>query len=329
MTDQIDPRRLFDVLPTPFLVLDRRLQIVGMNEAYLKTTQRGREELLGRYVFEAFPEAPDRIALFRDAFERALAGMANVLAKTAFSIPRPAEEGGGYRRAVWTCTHTPIHDDRGLVVGLVQQALDVTGRVEVEQRHRVMSAELDHRVKNMLAVVQSVGRLTARGATSVEQFLATFNARLGAMGRAHELLADNLWDGASLAELIERELSLYRQDGANPLTVDGPEVILPPAAAQTLSMCFHELATNAAKYGALSRPGGRLTVTWRGEAEEGDDRYVIEWRESGVGAVAAPARRGFGSAIIDEMTPSQLGGKVERRFEPDGLVCFIQVPRRR
>jgi len=325
MTEQIDPRRVFDVLPTPYLVLDRQLQIVGMNEAYLKITQRDREELLGRYVFEAFPEAPDRLALFREAFERALAGVANVLAKTAFSIPRPAAEGGGYRRAVWTCTHTPVHDDRGLVIGLVQQALDVTGRVEVEQRNRVISAELDHRVKNMLAVVQSVGRMTARGATSVDQFLATFNARLGAMGRAHELLANSRWDGASLGELIERELSLYRHDGANPLTVDGPDVKLPPAAAQTLSMCIHELATNAAKYGALSHPDGRLSVTWRREDGGG---CVIEWRESGIGGVAAPARRGFGSAIIDEMTPSQLGGTVERRFEPDGLACFIQVPRR-
>ncbi len=261
----MDFRRLFLALPTPFMVLDRDLRFADMNPNYLQVTGRTRDELLGRPVFEAFPETPEREAIFRDAFERALAGEENILDRAPFSI---AAEGGGTREVVWRCVQTPLRDETGAVTHVIQHAVDITAEYEADRRTEIITRELDHRVKNLLAVISSIGRQTAKTATTIDGFLNSFTARLEAIARTHSLLAGGQWQGTSLASLIEMELAAYgASDGSAALTVSGPPVFLPPREAQALSMALHELATNAAKHGALSHPDGRLSVTW----ERGQD----------------------------------------------------------
>ena len=160
----IDFERMFYSLPTPYLVLDRQLNILDMNDQYLAVTQRSREDLLGRYVFDAFPEGPDRLAMFRDAFQRAVNGEANAIVKSPFSIPRPAAEGGGMREVWWTCHHLPVYGSDGVLCGMLQKAVDVTAEVLAERMRDIISLEFDHRVKNLLATVSTIARRTAKAA---------------------------------------------------------------------------------------------------------------------------------------------------------------------
>lgn len=319
----IDFRVLFGTLPTPFMILDRELCFVEMNEAYLAVTSRSREELIGKYVFDAFPETADRLALFKDAFERALAGKENVLRETMFRIPRPQSEGGGLKEIYWDCAHAPVRDTSGRIRWMVQHARDITTEVEARRLNEVMAAELDHRVKNMLTIVASVGRRTAQQAETIEEFLTTFNARLGAMARTHSLLAKSNWTGTTVQALIDDELAPYRDEADHEIVISGPPIRLGLKDAQALSMAFHELTTNAAKYGALGKANGRLLVSWRWTDDDGS--YVIEWREEGLAGVSPPKREGFGSVILTNVMPVQLGASVSRDFRDTGLVLEIVV----
>lgn len=317
-----DYQSLFRALPTPFMVLDKNLRFVEMNDAYLAVTRRSRDELLGRYVFEAFPETGERLTTFKAAFEQAIAGTPNTLVNQPFSIPRPSHEGGGFREVYWNCSHMPLFGDGGQVVGMVQHANDVTKEFEAAKLNRVMAAELDHRVRNMLAVVATIARQTGRRSTTIEQFLRSFEDRVSAMARTQALLASENWGGATLRALLDSELEPFKEHGWHNIVLSGPDLRLTLSESQTLSIAFHELATNAAKYGAFSVDHGALSVTWLLTGTRG---YTIEWRESGLEGIAASDSRGFGSTIIDTVTPTQLGGEVRREITPTGLVCTIAV----
>jgi PAS domain S-box-containing protein len=323
----IDFRLLFATLPTPFMILDHELKFVEMNDAYLAVTSRTRDDLIGEYVFDAFPETPERQALFKSAFERALSGEANMLRESVFRIPRPDSEGGGFKEIYWDCAHSPVRDTSGEIWWVVQQARDITSEVEARRLNEVMAAELDHRVKNMLTIVASVGRRTAQQAGSIEEFLTTFNARLSAMARTHSLLAKTNWRGTTVEALIDDELTPYRDVGDHEIVTSGPTIFLSFKDAQVLSMAFHELATNAAKYGALGKAKGRLLITWR--FTDGDGSYSIEWREEGLSGVSAPAKEGFGSVIVTNVMAVQLGAIVSRDFKDTGLVLEIAVSKSR
>ncbi len=313
----MDFQRLFSALPTPFMVLDRNLRFVDMNPEYLRVTEREREELIGQYVFDAFPERPDREALFKDAFQRALAGEQNALEREPFSIP---DENGVMREVVWRCVHAPVQDDSGTVTHMVQHAVDVTAEHQAQRRNEIVARELDHRVKNLLTVIGSIGRLTAKGSRSIDDFIVAFNARLEAIARTHSVLANAHWEGAELRGLVEQELAAF---SAGSIRFGGPRVVLKPRDAQSLSMALHELATNAAKHGALSRPEGKLSVEWELTADGG---FTLVWRESGLTGVTEPSREGFGTMIIDKVTPHELSGEAERTFPQSGMVWTLRVP---
>jgi PAS domain S-box-containing protein len=195
---------------------------------------------------------------------------------------------------------------------------DITLRKEVEARQKILMREVDHRAKNALAVVQSVVRLTR--AEDPAAYARAVEARVSALARAHTLLAEQGWTGTDLRALVAAELAPY---GATAFSLVGPTVPIAHTAAQPIGMALHELATNAAKHGALSRPGGTVTLRWC--LEGGGLR--LRWEESGGPPVAGPpTRRGFGSRLIEATVVTQLGGVVERRWEPGGLVCEIAVP---
>jgi two-component sensor histidine kinase len=216
------------------------------------------------------------------------------------------------------------YDGDGRPTRLVGVHIDVTERKRAEDQQRRLVAELDHRVKNVLATVQAVASQTMRASSSMEHFVAALDGRIRSMGSTHELLSHRRWAGIPLAELVQRELAPYTT-GSN-TEIGGPEVMLSAETAQTMGMVLHELVTNAAKYGALSVPLGRASIRWRlplnGSAS---DRLIVTWRETG-GPVVVPSRSGYGMDVVRGAIPHELGGTVDHVLAPEGARCQIEIP---
>ncbi len=201
---------------------------------------------------------------------------------------------------------------------------DITGRRKAEERERLLAREVDHRAKNLLAVAQSVVRLSQ--ANSVAELKKTISGRVQALGRAHSLLAASRWEGADFKTLLCEELAPFKGDDGYRIKVFGPAALLRPTAAQVLGMVFHELATNAAKYGSLSVSAGELRVDWSIAGEAGQANLMFRWEERGGPPVVEPDRLGFGSTVIKASVESQLQGQVELHWLPGGLVCELSIP---
>lgn len=201
---------------------------------------------------------------------------------------------------------------------------DITGRKRAEDCQRLLADELDHRVKNTLAIMQSIATQTARFTPDPQQFHQAFSARLVSMSRIHDILTKGSWTGADLHDLVETILAPYRGQEVSAPDIGGPAVLLPPNTAVAISLVLHELATNAAKYGALSQPSGRVHVTWK-QSHGSPQLLTLEWRESGGPPVGKPARQGFGTRLI-EMMASQLAGKISLSHKRQGVVCRMEIP---
>jgi two-component sensor histidine kinase len=213
-----------------------------------------------------------------------------------------------------------------LAATLEQRVCERTAEIQAgESRLRFLAREVDHRAKNALAVVQATLRLTPKG--DVESYARAVEGRVSALARAQTLLAEDRWRGAALRALLESELAAFvtpARGGTPRLRLAGPDVLLPPEAAQPLAMMVHELATNAVKHGALSTPEGRVEVGW---TVGRDGALSLRWAESGGPAVEGPpSRRGFGSRVVESVVRNQLGGRLEMRWREHGLACDIAVP---
>ncbi len=203
---------------------------------------------------------------------------------------------------------------------------DITERLKADEQQRLLTAELDHRVKNMLANVNAVLRMSAQGTRSVAEFAEAVDARIHAMATAHNLLQRARWDGADLALLCEQVLAPYRSQTGN-IRLEGVPLTITPQAAQSIVLAFHELATNAVKYGALSVPEGCVSVNWRRiQGQAAADHARILWHESGGPPVAAPARKGFGLTILQDMIAYALDAAVNCEFHPTGFTWSIDGP---
>jgi len=215
---------------------------------------------------------------------------------------------------------TPLRDDKGQLIGAVNMLVDITTRKQAEERVMLLAREVDHRSNNLLAVIQAMLRLTK--AETAAEFQAAFQGRLRALANVQRLFSVSHWTGASIKAIIEDELSPYVTGDAERVRIAGDDVRLPATLAQAIAVAVHELATNAAKYGALSKPSGRVAIRWQ---TEGADRLVLKWAESGGPRVAAPTRKGFGVGAIDGVIRT-LGGKATRQWKPGGLVCELCFP---
>ena len=214
-------------------------------------------------------------------------------------------------------------EDGGPPGRLAGLATDVTARHEAEERRRLLVAELNHRVKNTLATVQSLARQTGRAAASPAEFTAAFEGRLLALARAHDLLTREDWRGATVADVVGEALAPHLACGR--VSLAGPRLRIGPREAVALAMALGELATNAAKHGALSAEGGRVAVSWRAEADGGGG--VLSWEEAGGPPVAAPpSRRGFGLRLLSQGLRQDLHAAAELDFAPGGLRCAIRFP---
>jgi len=215
-------------------------------------------------------------------------------------------------------------DPVGRVLHMSGVVRDISALREAQERRELLVREVDHRAKNVLAVVQAVLKLTR--ADDPRDYAQIVEGRIAALAKAHTLLSRQRWAGADLRALLSEELAAFGGDErAGRVKLDGPSVFLSPWTVQPLTMALHELATNAAKYGALDAPQGRLEVQW--EVQRDDGALLIRWTETG-GAVQPPSatRKSFGTRVIDGAINDQLGGKIERRWDPDGLACRITLP---
>jgi PAS domain S-box-containing protein len=206
------------------------------------------------------------------------------------------------------------------VVRISGVTTDITERKEAEGRQVLLAREVDHRARNALAVVQSIIRLTR--AQSVDGYVSTVEGRIKALARAHALLSESRWHGADLGALAGEELAPYRVADADKVEVGGPIISLQPHMAQGLGLALHELATNAAKHGALSSMAGKVHLTWQLRP----DLVVLEWVESGGPRIVPPATRSFGLNVIRASVEQQLGGKVTFDWDPRGLQCTLSIP---
>jgi PAS domain S-box-containing protein len=214
-------------------------------------------------------------------------------------------------KADWVGTMTDIDDLRGL-----------------QNRQQVLMAELQHRTRNLLSVVQAIANQTLRSSESLESFKVQFASRLRAISRVQSLLAEVEDHAVDLHDLVAAELAAHIETdvSSNKIRLGGPTVALPATAAQALGLALHELATNAVKYGALSHPEGKLEVRWEVKEKKPTPEVALRWRETGISIAGAPKRKGYGRELIERALPYQLNAKTQFEFGPDGVRCEIVVP---
>jgi PAS domain S-box-containing protein len=223
-------------------------------------------------------------------------------------------------RVIWVrMSGQRIRDKEGQPAAAAAIVQDITSKKEEEDRRFTLMAELDHRVKNVLATVQALAAQTAKRTTSLDNFLQTFSGRLKSMASANELLTAARWRGASIEHLAAAELGAL---APRQTRWGGPEIFLTPRAANALSLALHELATNALKFGALSVENGRVDLRWTRLPGDG---FELVWAESGGPTVAPPEHHGFGATLLDQVTGRELNGRTELDFRPGGVQARLRA----
>jgi PAS domain S-box-containing protein len=273
------------------------------------------EDFEGRNRRKYWPDMwPDvSRATVERALRRAMGGEAS-----AFRAICPTAKGDP---RWWDTTVSPILDD-GRVIRVLATSRDVTSEMRSEAHRQLLVNELNHRVKNTLATIQSIASQSLRNAGVDLAVRGAFEGRLMAIAATHNVLTDKNWSAASLRQIIDGSVTPYR---ANPgqLTISGDDLLVSPKPAVVMALAFHELAINALKYGALSVAGGHVDIHW---SVDGGDRLTIDWTEQGGPAVRPPERRGFGSRIVELALPGELGGQVDVDYRAEGLHCRISSP---
>jgi PAS domain S-box-containing protein len=254
----------------------------------------------------------------REAVQTALAG-----GNSRFQGHTPTMKG---RPRWWDVAVTPILGPDGSVDKLLSVSRDITETKHLEEHQRLLIHELNHRVKNTLATVQSIASQTLRNANTKEEAQAAFEARLFALSRAHNVLTRENWEGANLRKIVTEAIAPYSNAREARLHLNGPNVRLPPRMALALAMALQELATNAVKYGALSNETGEIAIEWRLDGQRAPPCLHLRWKESGGPAVQEPKRRGFGTRLIERSLALDLEGDVDIRFAPTGVVCTVDAP---
>jgi PAS domain S-box-containing protein len=292
--------------------------LIFANNSFLSLTGYDREEVLGQSFdfLMARPTDPEALAQAEVAF----AGSS----ESGFEISFRRKGGGIFWAAVFI---SPVRDKAGNVVEHFASFVDLTEHKQEKDRLRFLLDELNHRTQNTLATVQAIAVQTLRGAADKEA-VGAFEGRILALSKAHGLLGRKLWDAVSLRDVIDQILQPFGLNDRRVIrfSVEGDDVRLQPKAALTLAMVFHELATNAAKHGALSNGGdGKIDIAWQVEPTP-HGRMRLRWQESGGPPVTPPGRKGFGSRVIEGGLARELDGEVRLDYEPPGVVCQIIMP---
>jgi PAS domain S-box-containing protein len=298
--------------------VDSTGRFLRVNEAFCEISGHSREDLM-RCTFLDLTH-PDDVEQDRAMFEKQVRGEIS-----RYTMEKRYVRRDGVVRWIEVISSTVRGEDGGFGYG-VRMILDITERKDAERRQKLLLDELNHRVKNTLATVQSLAANTARSCATAEEFRARFEPRLIALSKAHDRLTRNRWEGASLREIVEEELTPHAPEWRR-VEISGPEILLPPRVSLSLSLALHELATNAAKHGALSAPGGKVRIQWSVEhiGAETPPEVTVRWTETGGPPVTAPTSNGFGSRLLT-VTARELGGKMAVDYRPSGLEWCLEFP---
>ena len=289
--------------------------IVTWNRSATRLFGYAAEEIIGKPSTSLYP--PDRLNEMSDMLAHIRRGQRIDHYQTL-----PRHKDGTLMNV--SLTVSPIRNDKQRIIGASKIARDDTERTHADQLRSLMVDELNHRVKNTLATVQSIAAQSLKIGSDA-QSRETFDARLVALSRTHDLLARRSWERVSLRDLLLQELEPYQSEEGTRFAVAGPDFALSSKAALALGMAFHELATNAAKYGALSGPEGQVRVSWKVVSASEPKALQLEWTESGGPPVQRAGHKGFGSILIERGLSLELDGKVALDFDPGGLICTIEI----
>ena len=292
--------------------------IIFVNDAYLKMTGYDRDEVLAqRFNFllanEADPTALDKIAA-------SFAGR-----EDDAEIRYRHKDGSEFCATIFV---NPVEDDEGAIVQHFVSLIDITKHDRARKHAAMLIDELNHRVKNTLATVQSIVTQALRNSADPKVVREAIETRIAALSRSHDLLGREKWDGAGLRDLIDEALAPFKGalEMADRFTITGDNIRLSPKATLALGIAFNELATNAVKYGALSNDAGTISINWTLETKPDGRRLCLSWREKNGPRVTPPERKGFGSRVIEQGLTHELEGKIKLDFLPEGIVCTIDVP---
>ena len=305
-----EPFRLFveNVRDYGLFMLDREGRIASWNAGAARIKGYTEAEVLGRHFSLFYP--PEDIAAGKPQRELEIAEREGKYEEQGWRLRK---DGSSFYADV---VITALFDPGGELVGFGKVTRDVTERRRAEEQQRLLLDELNHRVKNTLATVQSIAAGTAREAGSIQAFQKSFNGRLVALSHAHDLLTRTSWESGQLWDVVRQTLAPY-MGRPGVIVTEGPPVRLSPNAVVAVHMGLHEMATNAAKYGALAHETGRLEVGWR-IVPDSPPCVVFDWRESGVPHLRPPEREGFGTRLI-KAVGRELNARVEPRLRADGM----------
>lgn len=309
-------------------ILDNVVAFVGIltpegilkevNQPALDVAGLKREEVVNKPFWEAYwwslnKETQDRL---RRAIDDANAGLAS-----RYDVEIRIAEN----KSIWIDFQlNPLVNEDGSIDELIPSGVDITERKQSETHRDLLVGELNHRVKNSLATIQAMARQTIRSSEDMKGFEKTFTARLDAISAAHEILMGEDQGRASLMTMIERQIGPYTNDIEKQLRLSGAEIMLSGPSAHAIGLVLHELATNAAKYGALSAQGAFIDISW----SETDDGFVnLEWKEKNGPAVSTPKRKGFGTRLIKQSLEYSLGGKAELNYLESGFTANLSLPK--
>jgi PAS domain S-box-containing protein len=317
-------RSILEQAAEPIVVCDALGRITHASRAALAL---GAGDAIGRPVADALGlEIPDRTGQRRSARRRLAVQFARALRGRGVAGVEVRWTGPDGLRRDYLLSAGPLHDSRDVVVGCIAMLAEISERKRAEERQQVLLAELSHRVKNTLATVRSIATQTVRNAPSLAAFAPMFNGRLGALAVAHGVLTQAGWGEVELGELVERIVAPYQSGRHDHIKIAGVPARLPPRQVVPMTLMLHELATNAAKYGALSTPAGRVAVAWT-VAGAGPARSVsLRWVESGGPRVRPPPGKGFGTALIERSMAYELDGEAHIDYRPEGLRCELTFP---
>ncbi|MBX3565310.1 MAG: PAS domain S-box protein [Sphingomonas sp.] len=295
------------------LTLDQR--IASVNPAVVSALGYTEAEVLGRPVSDFMD--PDQFAISLGALQQKLIRGGS----TRLTIKVRAKDR---RELVWEINSRLTTDAEGNPTGIHAIARDMTEAKRAETHLRLLIDELNHRVKNTLAIVQGIAQQSLKGDRDAATSRRAFEGRLAALSEAHNLLTREHWGLVSMTQIISDAVRPH--GGSARFTLDGPDLVIMPKTAISLALAIHELATNAVKHGALSEPQGKVTIRWARMRGEGAPRLSLVWEESGGPAVQPPERRGFGTRMIERGLAAELAGSVTIDFRPQGVVCTVDAP---
>ena len=293
--------------------------IIFANDAFLSLTGYGREEVLGHSFNFLMARGTDSKALaqVQVAFDGSDDGGAEINYRR--------KDGSVFCAALFI---SPVRDESGSVVQHFASFVDLSRQKQEQAQSIIMIDELNHRVKNTLATVQSIVWQALRNASDPDAIREAIESRLAALSRSHDLLTRESWESAGLRDLVNQALEPFgvAYGRTERFLITGKNIRLSPKATLALGIAFHELATNAVKYGAFSNETGSILIAWTIEPTPDGNRLILRWQEKGGPPVKPPTRKGFGSRVIERGLAHELEGKAQLDYRPDGVVCTIDIP---